>query len=409
MAPLIAIAAVSAIAQAYNAERARGANKKVLDDLKRQFDAIVPPDYDVSINDPPKYMEQALQGANLDFSSITPEAYKVIGKYSPEAAQFVAEKNPTLVTGSAAQKEGRNAQIDALRQMQAAARGESPEMKIKLQQAADASQAQAQSRQQSLLQDAQRRGQAGSGLNFASMLQGGSDAMQGGAAASQNAALAAYKDKLSAIQSSGQLGRQLSQDELGQEAGNADILNSFNQRTSRAYQDHLAQRAAMNNQAQQFNLNREQDISNRNIGDRNDAAMFNLQNRNKLAQQGYENTRNERNYQNDLAYQKAAWAANEKARQNQLKSQSYGDQMSRASGRNGLGQAQMGQNTQTAQDYNNMISGAAGAASGYYSGEASKDAQREAQDREDARWDKYYRSRYGDSTASNYDKYGSMA
>jgi hypothetical protein len=385
MGPLIAIAAISALSQAYNSERARGANKDRLREIQKAFDAIVPPDYDISINDPPAIIKETLKGAELDFSRITPETYKTIGTYAPESAKFVAEEQPKLVQGTAAQKEGRAAQIEALRNMQSIAKGDSPELKIRMQQAADQAQAQAQSRSQSTMQDAQRRGQMGSGLSFASMLQGSSDAMQGGAAASQDAAIAAYKDKLAAMQSSGQMGRQLSQDELSQEGANNDITNQFNQRTSRDYQNYLQQRAQTANQAQQFNLGREQDTANRNVGVANQAQQFNLENRNRLAQQSYENTRGERNYQNDLSYRQAQWNAAEKARQNQLKQQSYSDQMGRASGRAGLGYQQMAQNTQNAQDYNQMIGGVASAGMGAYQ-----------QQQQDDRWDKYNKSRWGE-------------
>ena len=385
MYAVIAIAAASALAQAYNAEKARGANKDRLREIQRAFDAIVPPNYDISVNDPPATIKETLKGAELDFSRITPETYKTIGTYSPESAKYVAEEQPKLVQGSAAQKEGRAAQIEALRNMQAIAKGDNPELKIRMQQAADQAQAQAQSRAQSTIQDAQRRGQMGSGLSFAAMLQGSSDAMQGGAASSQAAAIAAYKDKLAAIQNSGQMGRQLSQDELSLEAANNDISNQFNQRTSRDYQNYLNQRAQANNQAQQFNLNREQDTANRNVGVANQAQQFNLENRNRLVQQSYENARAERNYQNDLRYREAQWNAAEKARQNQLKQQSYADQMAKASGRAGIGYQQMAQNTQNAQDYNQMIGGLASAGIGAYQ-----------QQQQDDRWDKYSRSRWGE-------------
>ena len=387
MGPLIAIAAISALAQAYNSEKARGANAARLKEIQKAFDAIVPPNFDMSINTPPAQIKEALQGANLDFSRITPETYKTIGTYAPESAKFVAEAQPQLVQGTAAQKEGRGAQIEALRNMQSIAKGESPELKIRMQQAADQAQAQAQSRSQSVMQDAQRHGQGGSGLSFASMLQGSSDAMQGGAANSQAAAIAAYKDKLAAMQSSGQMGRQLSQDELSQEGANNDITNQFNQRTSRDYQNYLQQRAQTNNQAQQFNLGREQDTANRNVGVANQAQQYNLENRNRLAQQSYENTRGERNYQNDLSFRQAQWNAAEKARQNALKQQVYSNQMGQQSSRMGMGNQQMAQNTQNAQDYNQMIGGAASAGMGAYQ-----------QQQQDDRWDKYNRSRWGEDS-----------
>lgn len=385
MEPMIAIAAASALAQAYNSEKARGANRDRLRELQNAFNAIVPPNFDMSIDTPPAQIKEALQGANLDFSRITPETYKTIGTYSPESAKYVAEAQPQLVQGTAAQKEGRGAQIEALRNMQSIAKGDSPELKIRMQQAADQAQAQAQSRSQSTMQDAQRHGQGGSGLSFASMLQGSSDAMQGGAANSQAAAIAAYKDKLAAMQSSGQMGRQLSQDELSQEGANNDITNQFNQRTSRDYQNYLQQRAQTANQAQQFNLGREQDTANRNVGVANQAQQFNLENRNRLAQQGYENTRGERNYQNDLSFRQAQWNAAEKARQNALKQQTYSNQMGQASARMGMGNQQMAQNTQQAQDYNQMIGATASAGIGAYQ-----------QQQQDDRWDKYNKSRWGE-------------
>jgi len=403
VAPLIAAAAItaaSAIAQGYQAEQARGANAKRLKELRALFESIVPPEYDISINSPPEYLKQQLGSANLDFSRLTPEQFKVVGQYSPEAAQYVAEQNPTLLKGSSAQKEGRQAQIDALRQMQSVAKGESPELSIALQRARDSSQASAQSRQQSIIDDAQRRGMGGSGLSLAAQLQGAGDAMSTGAGLSQQAAIEAYRNKLNAMQQTGVMGRQLASDELGMEQANTDIINSFNQRTSRQYQDYLSQRAQMQNQAQLTNLNMQQDVSNRNTALNNDTDRYNLENKNRLNQQSYQNTVQERNYQNSLAEQKAAWAANEKARQNQLKGQSYQDQLSRASGMGGMYQAQNAQNTQNAQDRNAMIGALGSAGAGYFSGQAQADSQAAAQKAEDERWDKYLSARYSSGGAA---------
>ena len=399
MIAMVAIAAASAIAQAYNAEKARGANDKRMKELKKIFESIVPPEYDVSINDPPKYMEQQLSQAKLDFSRITPEQFKVVGQYSPEAAQYVAEANPKLLQGSALQKEGRGAQIDALRQMQSVAKGTSPELAINLQRANDSAQAAAQSRQQSVIDDAQRRGQGGSGLSLLAQLQGTGDSMAQGANQSQQAAIEAYRQKLAATQQAGQMGRQLSQDELGMEGQNNDVINQFNQRTSAQYQNYLSQRAAMQNQAQIQNLGMQQDIANRNTSAANDASWRNQENQNRTQQQAYDNTRQERNYQNTLAEQRASWSAAEKQRQNQLKGQSYDDQLRRAQGMSGMTQMQNQNTTQGAQDRNAMIGAIGSAGAGYFSGQAQADQQAESQRREDERWDKYLTARYSSGAA----------
>lgn len=400
VAPLViaaGISAAAAISQAYQSEKARGANEKRLSELRKIFESIVPPEYDVSINDPPKYMEQVLGQANLDFSRITPEQFKVVGQYAPEAASFVAEANPTLLKGSAAGKEGRQAQIDALRQMQSAAKGDSPEFEIALQRARDSSQASAQSRQQSVIDDAQRRGMGGSGLSLAAQLQGTGDSMAQGANLSQQAAIEAYRNKMNAIQQSGTMGRQLAGDEMAMESANTDIINSFNQRTSRQYQDYLSQRAQMQNDAQLRNLNVSQDISNRNVAGRNEADMFNLENRNRLAQQAYGNTRDERNYQNTLADQRANWSAAERDRQNRLKGQSYDDQLRRAAGMSGQTVMANQNALQSGQDRNAMIQGISDAAGGYFAGKAQQESQQQAQQMENDRWDKYLSARYSSS------------
>lgn len=394
-----AIAVVTGLAQAWQSEQARGANQDKLDDIARLFAQLVPPEYDISPNDPPNYITQQLQGANLDLSSITPEQFKVIGTYAPEAAAFVAEINPTLVQQSALGQEGRQSQIDALREFRRIAAGDNPELKANLEKASRDAQINAQSRTESLLQDEARRGMMGSGKGFAAMLQENSDSMLRGAESGRDEALEAYRSKLSAVRDSGTMGRQLASDEFSEQATNADIINQFNQRTSRNYQEYLNNRATLANQAQLTNLNNSQDIANRNIAQTNEFAVSNQRNKNANAQQQYMNQREERNYQNDLMKDQANWAASEKARQNDLKSQSYNDKLQRANGIAGVGAQQIQMNSQNAADRNAIIGAIGSSAGGYY---ANRDNQnfiseqnKSNQAAEDARWDKYYRARTG--------------
>lgn len=394
-----AIAVVTGLAQAWQSEQARGANQDKLDDIARLFAQLVPPEYDISPNDPPNYITQQLQGANLDLSSITPEQFKVIGTYAPEAAAFVAEINPTLVQQSALGQEGRQSQIDALREFRRIAAGDNPELKANLEKASRDAQINAQSRTESLLQDEARRGMMGSGKGFAAMLQENSDSMLRGAESGRDEALEAYRSKLSAVRDSGTMGRQLASDEFSEQATNADIINQFNQRTSRNYQEYLNNRATLANQAQLTNLNNSQDIANRNIAQTNEFAVSNQRNKNANAQQQYMNQREERNYQNDLMKDQANWAASEKARQNDLKSQAYNDKLQRANGIAGVGAQQIQMNSQNAADRNAIIGAIGSSAGGYY---ANRDNQnfiseqnKSNQAAEDARWDKYYRARTG--------------
>lgn len=381
---VIAVAAVSGIAQAWNSAKARGANQAELNRIKATFDALVPPEFDISINEPPHYITEKLQGARLDFSKITPELYKVIGTYAPEAAQYVAEANPTLVQGNAASREGREAQKNALREYQQLAKGDNPALRAAMEEAGQASQQEAQSRTQSLLQDSQRRGQMGSGLSYGAMLQGNSDAMSQGAAHGRAETLEAYRSKLEALKMSGDMGRNLANDELSQEQMNAGILNDFNQRTSKNYQAYLQNRSELANQAQLYKLQAEQGASDKNTALMNDTNRYNQQNQNTLAQTQYGNQRDERNYQNTLAASQAQWTASEKARQNELKQTSFNNQTQLANGRAGIGAQQINMNNQSAQDKNNIISGLGQAAAGGL-----------AAQQEDARWNKYFDSQKG--------------
>src|SRR5882672_9114782 len=115
---IMAIAsAAGSLAQLYQSEKARGANQARLKQLKSEYDKLVPPDYNMSIENPPNYISQAVQSPQFAQGDFTPEQFQVVGKYVPEIAPYIAEKNPELIKQSAAANEGRQAQIDALRQM----------------------------------------------------------------------------------------------------------------------------------------------------------------------------------------------------------------------------------------------------------------------------------------------------
>lgn len=389
---VVAIAAATAIAQAYSSEKARGANKSRLNQIKAMFESIVPPEYDISPNDPPQYITQALKGAdfNFDVSKVQPEAYQLIKQYSPQAAQYVAEANPTLVAPSALGTEGRQSQIDALRNFIAISKGNNPELSAALAKASRSSQEEAEARTQSLIQAEQRRGTMGSGRGFAAMLQSNSDAMLRGADEGRDAAVEAYRARMQAVRDAASMGRSIYQDDVGLQERNADIINQFNQRTSRNYQDYLNQRTNTVNQAELENIRMGQDIANRNVQTRNQATTDNMRYKNDMAQRQYENQRDERNYQNSLISAKADWQRQERARQNDLKSKTYQDQLNRAGGMSSIGMQQIAQNTQNTQDRNSIIGAVGSAGAGYYANE-------ENQRREDERYDKYLRARYGDN------------
>lgn len=355
--------AVSAIAQWYQSQSAAHASKERLDEIKAMFDAIKPPNYDVKITDPPKYIEEKIPEAEVDYSKLTPEQYKLVGQYKPEIASYVAEKAPQVVTKSEAAQTGRSAQLDALKSMRQRATSSEmdPIQQTLMDQASRKGQIEAQSRQASIMQDAQRHGTAGSGFQLAAQLQGGSDSMQRAADADQQAAVAAYQAKLGALRDSASLGGQVANDELNESARNADIINSFNQRTAKNANQYGQYRAGELNDAQRMNLDAAQSIANRNTTQTNDYAKSNRNMANQGSLDAYGRALNERNYQNQTADKNYNNQLNQQDRYNKMQSQIYGDQMFKAQGASGQADKYNAFDYQRAQDNNKAFQGGANA------------------------------------------------
>jgi len=365
VAPLLVAAGIaggaqilSGIAQFYQAEKSRKANQRELNEIKAVFDAIKPPEYDVSITDPPELISQSIPPAAFDMSNIDPVAYQIAAKYMPEVASYIAEQNPTVVELSATGQFGRDAQIQALQdiRMRTGELSDAESQSASSQAMRDA-QIASQSRSESILQDANRRGMLGSGAMLAAQLQGGSDAMERSANLSNQAYLDALRAKRDALSTSGEMGRQLATDEFGRSAINANIINQFNQRAAQNINE--ANRYAANtlNQGQMFNVQNAQDIANRNANLLNQSQWQNRQRQDQLLGQTWNMEQAERSRLNQIAQQDYQNQMASKNAYNEILGTQFGNQMDINRSRFGMSTAQMGQNTQTAQDRNQAIQG----------------------------------------------------
>lgn len=373
------------LAQNYNAQKARGVSASQLDRIEEIFNRIKPPEYDLSITDPPELHAQMLatpkfsdpiQAPKFDLSKLEPEDLQVVGKMNPELPALIMEAEPRLIKKTEGMKRGREAQLKALQRLQRIGEGEfDPEYQEMVQQAARSAQGEAQSRQASIMQDFARRGIGGAGLNLAAQLGGAASAMDRTAQANQAAATQAYKNRLNALMSGAQLGSQIGQEDVGLQARNAAIINDFNQRVSRNRQAYESARAATLNTAQQYNLGVGQSVAERNVAARNQAAMADRARMDALAQYGagfqqseaqrqdrnlqqaYQNEQAQRQYLNTLAAGQSAWKAGEKEKQNQLLRQGFQDQMSVAQGKTGIAGQQAASAMSAAKDRNALIQG----------------------------------------------------
>ncbi len=375
---------LSSVAQYYQAEKARKASEQKLEEIAALFDAIKPPEYDVSPLDPPEYIQAAIPEPAFDMSKLTPEMYGIAAKYVPEVASYVAEQNPSLVQYSATGAAGRDAQIQALKDIKSRT-GElaDAEAETASGKAMRDAQIAAQSRSQSILQDANRRGQLGSGAMLAAQLQGSSDAMGRAAGASSDAYLEALRNKMSALRDSGTMGRQLAQDDLSLSQTNAGIINSFNQRAAANMNNYLQGAADTRNRGQLYNVQTAQDVSNKNVGLSNEYDKLNQQRKDALLEYLDKRKLGERDYQNQIAAQQYQARAGEKQRQANLKTQIFENEMERARGKAGLGSAQVSNMMQSAADRNQAYQGMSnfiGNAAMNYQGRQDQAAAQQASD-----------------------------
>lgn len=383
IAVVAAAQAASSIAQYYQSEKARKASQERLEEIKALFDAIKTPEYNVSVLDPPEYIRDSVPEAAFDLSKLTPENYAVAAKYMPEVASFIAEKNPEVVKLTAQGEAGKAAQVQALKDIKqrtgelADAESESAASK-----AFQTAQSQAQSRSDSILQDANRRGQLGSGASLAAQLQGSSDAMSNAANTSNNAYLEALRTKMGALRDSGDMGRQLAQDDMNLQSTNAGIINSYNQRAAANMNSYMQNAANTRNEGQKYNVQNLQDISNKNVSQSNQYDQMNRQRQDAILEYLQKSRTAERDYQNNAAQNTYNNRANEINRNNALKTQQFNNEMSKASASAGVGYQQVNNIMQSAQDRNQMYQGAANTVASVAGAYGNNQAADERQKRE---------------------------
>lgn len=373
---MVAIQAVSAVAQMYNAEKTRGAAKDRLKEIEKLFDSIAPPDLMGQIENwrddemLPKFLSGEIPFPDFNINS---SQYDQIKKFVPQIAPLVAQVKPELVSRSAVGEEGLAAQRKALsRYMDIAESDSDPAMEAMLRKASREGQIQAQSRSQSALQDFARRGQMGSGMQLASQLQGQESAMDRMASQGQDAAIEAYRNRLEALGAGAQLGGQMEGRDLDLSRMNTDTINRFNEMTSTKYQNYLNQSADTNNQAQKFNIGTAKDDRDR---------------LDKISGLQYDHQMNQQKKQNDLQ-QQAFGNALKKADISQLK---YQNDLDKIKGKAGVAttgyQAGIGEGQDAAQ----AIQGLSNMGMTF----ASEYGKEQARDEERARWEKEFQAKYG--------------
>lgn len=350
--PIVAVAGATAAAQYYNNEQNRRDNKKLMDRNEELMNGIALPE----LSEQDYYGDVARE---LSPETLAYRDYQYGGDFDPTVASYDQEVGPTTVQESANAKFGRDAQVEALKKFQANIQaGYDPEFAAKMDQAQTGANANAQSRMASILQDSQRRGQFGSNAMLAAQMQRSSDAMSQGANQSQLAAVESYKNQLQQQRDAASLGGTIARDENSLAAQNAEIVNSFNERSTRAHQQYLNQVADMQNKAKIRNLDSRQQLGNANTDLRNKQTI-----------DRYNGSRNERDYQNKLVGQRQG-----------VRQGNFDNQMTKAKGSMGVNHDRAQMNNQNAQSNSSMIQGLGQGFAGYMGAQESASAREKDRD-----------------------------
>lgn len=229
----------------------------------------------------------AVQDPNFDTSQLMPEDLSIAERYSPELAQYIAEKNPQLVEDSQVAKQAQQARLQSLQGLQQLSQtGNDPIAELQRRRALRDAMMQSQTQRANIEQDAQRRGIGlGSGMSLAAQMQANAAANQTAALEGEQAAASAAGRRQQALGQVGSLGGQIYGDEDRRASMNADIINSFNQRVAQGMRQNQQYNIGNQNQAQQYNIGNQIAAKDKRF----QAQQQNQQMRNQQAQQGFGN------------------------------------------------------------------------------------------------------------------------
>jgi hypothetical protein len=223
---------------------------------------------------------------NIEDMKLQLEELVLQGTLSPEEAQTIfleqskmndIQTDPMLM----------EAQMEALNELRGigSSGGLNAQSRARLAKIAADEDSASKGRRDSIMQNMQARGIAGSGMEAALQFQNEQDAAMRRSQRDMDVAALAEQQALAALMQSGQLGSQIQAQQFGQQAqiaGANDAISRFNAQNQ---QNQINQNVQARNQAQAANLAAAQNLSNQNVGLRNTEQQYN----NELIQRDFQN------------------------------------------------------------------------------------------------------------------------
>lgn len=242
-----AVGVAGGVAQWMNSEKADKASKAEREKMQEVIDRMQAPDFDPS--------------------NFTSEDYSIASKYIPQLASYIEEQAPQTVKATADGQAGREAQMSALSRLRNLSdTGEDVQSQVMRQRALGDAAAQNNAQQETIKQNAAQRGVGGSGLEFLQSMMAQQGSAQTASRNAQDAALSAYQTKLQAMRDSANLGGNVREQDISEEARNAGIINDYNQRKSENANRYNQYIADTNNDASKYNVGNQQRIADANTG-----------------------------------------------------------------------------------------------------------------------------------------------
>ena len=196
------------------------------------------------------------------------EKFKSAGVMTPELEQQI-NIGPSEVAGIKEDAATRNAQMQALQQLQMSGRGLTPQDRAKFNQIRDENARDAEAKRQQIMQSFAQRGMGGAGNELAAQLQQAQASSNQASSQGDLLASASAENALNAIRQAGDLGGQMRTQDFNvanTKAQAADQFNRFNTENQIARQ---TRNMSSRNDAQASNLQNAQNLSNANVGQAN--------------------------------------------------------------------------------------------------------------------------------------------
>lgn len=220
------------------------------------------------------YQKLLAMGAPPDTAkAIMLQQYKSAGTLTPELEQAI-NLGPSAAANVQEDPNLRNAQMQALQQYQQAGQtGFTAQDQLNNQRMQNQIAADNQSRQASIIQGAQQRGESGSGASLAAQLLNGQASANNESQQGLQLAAQGNNARLAALGQSAGLGGQIRSQDFSNAQTKANAADQFQRFNVQNQQAVANQNVNAQNQAQQYNLGQNQQISNANVGNANQEAL----------------------------------------------------------------------------------------------------------------------------------------